>query len=210
MHSEAISARTKCLLEKIKKSNLGEKFYLAGGTALAIQLGHRESIDLDWFSDAEFSSQRLKEALAAIGRFELASEEEGTIHGLLDGIRISFFLYKYNLLFPLVEFDGIRLADERDIAAMKLDAISSRGSRKDFLDFYFLLEKYSLDDLIVFFEKKFSRLKFNKLHLLKSLTFFEDADVEPEPIMLKSIKWKDAKSRIRERVREFLEKKIAE
>jgi hypothetical protein len=102
----------------------------------------------------------------------------------------------YHLLFPLVEFEGSRLADERDIAAMKLDAVSSRGSKKDFIDIYFLLEKYSLPELLEIFEKKFAAIKFNRIHILKSLSYFEDAENEPMPIMLKPVSWEDVKKKI--------------
>jgi hypothetical protein len=87
-------------------------------------------------------------------------------------------------------------ADERDIAAMKIDAVSSRGSKKDFIDIYFLLEKYSLSDLLEIFEKKYAAIKFNRVHILKSLSYFEDAESEPMPIMLKPISWEDVKKKI--------------
>lgn len=209
MHPEAVSAKTKRVLEKIRQSGLGRDFYLAGGTALAIQLGHRESIDLDWFSGADFPNSKIKGELASIGQFNLESEEEGTIHGLLDGVRISFLCYNYKLLSPFVNFEGVNLADERDISAMKLDAISARGSKKDFVDFYFLLEKYTLEELLGFFEKKFSSMEFNRLHLLKSLAYFDDADVEPELIMLKKDDWKEVKSQIKKKVNDYLEKQVA-
>lgn len=101
-----------------------------------------------------------------------------------DHVKVSFLRYEYDLLFSPVAFDGIFLADERDIAAMKLDAVSSRGSRKDFVDIHELLKKYSLAELIGFFEKKYSNIKYNVLHVLKSLVYFEDAENEPSPIMM--------------------------
>jgi len=94
------------------------------------------------------------------------------------------------------KFGGIKIADEKDIACMKIDAISSRGSKKDFIDLYFLLEKYSLPELISFFEKKYSAIEFNKLHILKSLTYFKDAEDEPMPIMIKNTNWADVKKKI--------------
>jgi hypothetical protein len=111
--------------------------------------------------------------------------------------------YDYGQLYPFLEFEGLKLADERDIAAMKIDAISSRGSKKDFVDLYFLMEKYNLTDLIEFFEKKFKNIKYNKLHILKSITFFDDAENEPVPVMLKKIGWEDVKNRISEESRKL-------
>jgi len=163
---------------------------------LAIQLGHRQSIDLDWFSAGKFSNAEIKNALTKVWVFKLTSEEEGTIHGILNGVKVSFLFYGYGMLYPLVDYKNVRLADERDIAAMKIDAVSSRGSKKDFIDIYFLLEKYSLSELIGFFEKKYKKIKFNKLHILKSLVYFEDAEKEPMPLMIKKDGWEQIKKRI--------------
>ena len=204
MYPESINSKTKRILEKIGSGPLARDFYLAGGTGLALQLGHRQSIDLDWFSEHDFSNEKIKKNLALLDNFKLLSEEKGTIHGTLNEIRVSFFYYGYKLLFPLINFTNINLADERDIAAMKIDAISSRGSKKDFIDLYFLLEKYSLSELIDFFEKKYRNIKYNKLHILKSLSYFDDAENEPMPTMIKEVEWKEIKDRIRVEVKKLI------
>ena len=206
MEKKSISLDAERVLEKIKGLNISEDFYLAGGTALAIQLNHRESIDLDWFVKDCFSNNKIIELLSGIGEFKLNQEEEGTIHGVLDDVKISFLQYRYDLQFPLVEFKGVEIADEKDIAAMKLDAISSRGTKKDFIDLYFLLRKYSLEDLLKIFEKKYSDIKYNKVHLLKSLAFFEDAEDEPMPIMIEDIDWNEMKKELQEKTEDFLKK----
>lgn len=193
MFEKSISEKTKLVLEKIGKMSLKEKFYLAGGTALALQLGHRESIDLDWFSQADFFNRGVKEQLASAGKLEIASEEDGTVNASLEGVKVSFLRYPYKLIFPLINLGEIKFADERDIAAMKIDAMSSRGSKKDFIDLYFLLKKYSLDELLGFFEKKYQGINYNKLHILKSLVYFNDAEDEPMPIMIKKISWEEVK-----------------
>jgi predicted nucleotidyltransferase component of viral defense system len=205
MFKSAIDERTKRVLEKIKETTVGDNFYLAGGTALAIQLGHRMSIDLDWFCQEGFNGQNIKFELAKIGKFSISSEEEGTIHGQLDGVKITFLRYRYGQLYPIINFEGVNLADERDIAAMKIDAVSSRGSKKDFIDLYFLLEKYSLAELVGFFEHKFSDISYNKLHILKSLTYFEEAEDEPMPVMLKDMAWRDVKELMEKKVMEYME-----
>ncbi|HRZ95624.1 MAG TPA: nucleotidyl transferase AbiEii/AbiGii toxin family protein [Candidatus Moranbacteria bacterium] len=204
MFSESINLETKRVLEKIGKSAFVSNFYLAGGTALAIQLGHRESIDLDWFSEKEFANEKIKNELSKIGSFELNSEEENTVHGAIDNVKVSFLHYPYGRLFPLVAFEGINLADERDIAAMKIDAISSRGSKKDFIDLFFLLKKYSLEELLGFFEKKFKDIRYNKLHILKSLAYFEAAKDEPMPKMIENAGWEEIQKKISEKINEFL------
>ena len=109
----------------------------------------------------------------------------------------------YGLAFPLLAFSGVKLADERDIAAMKIDAISSRGSKKDFIDLYFLLEKYPLKKLLEFFEKKYINIKYNKLHILKSLVYFEDAESEPMPVMIKKTDWAEVKDLIKKEVKKY-------
>jgi hypothetical protein len=211
MYIESIDKKTNRILEKIKASGVARDFYLAGGTALTLQLGHRLSIDLDWFSAKPFSALKLKSALARIGKLKIVGEEKGTLHAILDGVKVSFFHYNYKPIFPLVAMDrdndkkGVMLADKKDIAAMKIDAISSRGSKKDFIDLYFLLQEYSLGDIIGFFEKKYRGIAYNKMHVLKSLTYFDDAEREPMPIMLKRISWAGVKKSIAESVSESLD-----
>jgi len=205
MHPESIDKKTKYILEKIGGSFLTKDFYLAGGTALALQLGHRQSIDLDWFSGQDFLNEKIKKNLVLLGNFKLLSEEKDTIHGTLDEIRVSFFHYGYKLLFPLIKFENIDLADERDIAAMKIDAISSRGSKKDFIDLYFLLKNYSLVELIDFFEKKYKNIEYNKLHILKSLVYFDDAENEPMSMMIRDIEWGKIKEVITDKVKKLLD-----
>ncbi|MBI5306105.1 nucleotidyl transferase AbiEii/AbiGii toxin family protein [Candidatus Wolfebacteria bacterium] len=208
MYSKTINKQTKRVLDKIATTSLCNQFYLAGGTALAIELGHRKSIDLDWFSKKDFLNSEIKEILSKVGVFVLNSEADGTIHGVLDKVRVSFLRYKYNLLFPLISFENIQLADERDIASMKIDAISSRGSKKDFIDLYFLLKKYSLFELIGFFGKKYSGIKYNRLHILKSLTYFSDANNEPMPKMIESLEWEEVKKHIYKETHILLVKNI--
>lgn len=196
MYIESIDKKTSRVLEEVKKSGITHDFYLAGGTALALQLGHRLSVDLDWFSAKKFSVAKLKKELSRLGKLEITGEEPGTLHGVLNGVKISFFHYEYKMLFPFVNDGGIKVADARDIAAMKLDTISSRGSKKDFIDLYFLLQEYPLEEIIGFFEKKYRGIKYNKVHILKSLTYFESAERDPMPIMLKRVGWDSVKKNI--------------
>lgn len=195
MHPEAINEPTRRVFESLAKQ-LSATWYLAGGTALAIQLGHRISVDLDWFSAEDFSHRTIKAVLARLGQFELTGEDEGTVHGTLGGVRVSFLLYGYPLIYPSPTFMEATIADERDIAAMKLDAISSRGSKKDFIHLYVLLEKYSFAELWSIFERKYAGIRYNKLHILKSLTYFETAEQEPMPVMLRDISWQAVKDRV--------------
>ncbi|MCL4514505.1 MAG: nucleotidyl transferase AbiEii/AbiGii toxin family protein [Firmicutes bacterium] len=168
-------------------------FYLAGGTGLALQLGHRISGDLDFFCPEEFEPWSLKDRLAAAGQFAVASEARGTLHGIFNSAKVSFLKYSYPLLFPTKNLTGIEIADYREIALMKITAISSRGSKKDFVDLYFVCQEYSLILLMDLFEEKYRKASYSKYHILKSLTFFEDADAEPDPVMLKPWSWENVK-----------------
>lgn len=198
--SEAIQKDTKEVLVLLKKSGIVDDFYLAGGTALAIQLGHRESIDLDWFRKHGFANEQLKERLMKLGDFSVTSEDVDTLHGVLDGVKISFLKYDHDQLFPCIVFDGVQMADERDIAAMKISAISSRGSKKDFIDLYFLLQKYHLIELLNLFERKHADIKYNMLHIFKSIVFFDSADNDPTPVMIKHFEWDRVKRAIEREV----------
>ncbi len=200
MYPETIEPGTKRVLDALVRSGIVAGFYLAGGTALAIELGHRRSINLDFFSTDDFRTTDLKEALSGIGDLVVVGEEEGTLHVTIDGVKVSFLRYRYPMLFPVIDFDGAALADERDIAAMKIDAIASRGSRKDFVDLFVLLERYPLRELLDFFGRKFKGIGFNALHILKSLVFFEDAEGDPMPMMLRDLDWETVKETVTEAV----------
>jgi hypothetical protein len=169
---------------------------MVGGTALALHYGHRKSIDLDFISQRDFSLAHLKQSVSVLGRYTLENEEPGTLDGILDDVKLTFLRYEYPLLFPMISYEHIFLADSRDIACMKLDAISSRRSRKDFIDLYVLLEHYTLATLFEYFEKKYANIHYNKLHMIKSLSYFADAEEEPMPIMLRTLSWEAVKEKI--------------
>jgi predicted nucleotidyltransferase component of viral defense system len=204
MRQEAIDKKTQSVLGKIAALQDIRQFYLAGGTALALQLGHRGSVDLDFFSKNAFHIETIKQELAAAGNLYITLETVDTLDGALDDVKVSFFEYRYDILFPLLSFQGVAIADLRDIAAMKLTAISSRGSKKDFIDFYFLLDAFPLPELLQFFEEKFRGIEYSTVHLLKSLSYFEDAEEEPMPRMLVDVSWEQVKKRILMEVNGFL------
>lgn len=201
MYEEILNQKTKYIFSKITKIKTLSGFYLAGGTALALQFGHRKSIDLDWFSKKPFSTKDLKKELKKLGKLKIDSEEKDTLNCSLEGVRLSFFEYPYKVLFSFIKYKGIKVADFRDIACMKLDAISSRGSRKDFIDLYFLLKKISLEKLLELFNKKYKGIEYNKLHLLKSLVYFKEAEEEPMPKMIEKVSWKEIKENISKKVK---------
>lgn len=194
MHEETLSKKTAIVLEKV--AHIAKSFYLAGGTSLALQLGHRISIDLDFFCADSFSTALLIEELKNIGKLKVEDQSERALNGSLDGVKISFFNYQYKLVFPTIEYKGVNLADERDIAAMKVLAISDRGTKKDFVDLYILLKKHPLETILEVFNKKYKDCNYNIIHISKSLTYFWDADENPDPEMLIKYNWKEIKKHI--------------
>jgi len=177
----------------------GAGFYLAGGTALAIQLGHRRSVDLDWLTpDAIADPMRFaSEVRAAIADFAMTSTDAGTLHGEVGGVKLSFLEYRYPLLVPPVEWSDFacRLAGLEDLACMKLAATGGRGLKKDFIDIYALGRTgFSLDDMLALYRRKYRTEDVG--HILMSLTYFDDAEPEDMPEMLWKVNWPDVKRTI--------------
>ena len=192
MKYDILPARQFQLYEKMKQQSWLQPFYLAGGTALALHLGHRESEDFDFFSQEDFSNDFLHAQLKKIGSFQRMSEAENTLHGSINQIKISFLGYKYPVLEDLVRNGFLNIAGVLDIACMKLSAIVGRGSKKDFIDLYFILQDFSLHELLSAYQNKYNISSYEYL-ILKSLTYFEDAENDPMPIMKNRINWEDVK-----------------
>ena len=182
--------KTRLLLEKLSHRPFVADFYLAGGTAVALFLNHRRSDDLDFFSEKEFNQALLVKKLKAIGKFEGLKNAENTIIGKLDDIKISFFTLPYALLEPAEKQENIAVAQLTDLAAMKILAISDRGTKRDFIDLYWLCQKFKpLEELLLIFQKKFGEYDYNIYHIIKSLVYFGDADVDAMPQMRVDLKW---------------------
>ncbi|PIR02860.1 MAG: hypothetical protein COV62_00045 [Candidatus Nealsonbacteria bacterium CG11_big_fil_rev_8_21_14_0_20_35_11] len=162
------------LLKKLKfLSKYG--FYLAGGTALALQIGHRTSMDFDFYTEKKFSLLKLQRLLEKKFKEAIVLQKaEGTLIMKIDGVANSFFQYPYPLIFPPIKYQNFPpLASKEDIAAMKVIAISDRGTKRDFIDIYFLLKEFSLEEIFNFIKKKYPN--FNIYVGLRGLTYFVDA-----------------------------------
>ena len=190
-HVELIPPDALNILDRITAASVLDEFYLAGRTGLALTSGHRRSRDFDFFSrdlfDENLLLQKIKSPLS------VTSKAPHTLHLDIDGIKITFLGYSYPLLFPANEFNGVKVADVRDIACMKIDAISSRGAKRDFIDLYIVAQKFGLPELLKLFDQKYSETPFNRVHILKSLTYFDDVEQEPIPEMLIKVTWDMAK-----------------
>lgn len=185
----------KYLFDKLTAAEWITPFYLAGGTALALQLGHRQSLDFDFFSDFNFNRLNLLRELGQYGDVMRFSETEGTLHCSLNGVKLSFFYYPHPTI-ELLQVDRLRLASIIDIALMKFEAIAGRGDKKDFIDLYFILRNHALPDLLKKHSEKYGMDWSNRYHLLKSLVYFNDADDQPSPLMFEDVTWMQVKAEI--------------
>jgi predicted nucleotidyltransferase component of viral defense system len=173
-------------------------FYLAGGTGLALQIGHRISIDFDFFTDKnKLSLSGREKILSELRRgsdITVESQEEGTLTVRLDNTLVSFFHYPYPLIEPTRKVGDVGVASLADIAAMKLSAIVSRGTKKDFVDLYFIIRDHvPLKNVLELGERKFKDVRDFHVQGLKALVYFEDAEKERIPKMTKKVAWQDIK-----------------
>lgn len=183
------------LLKELCAGNDLHSFALAGDTALALQLGHRISIDLDFLTGKEFDSFALFERLSESFDLENSSTARNAVSLFIkrqgSSVKTDFIRHNYPRLKPLLTANGIRLFALEDIAAMKLNAVANRGAKKDFYDIHALLSRFSLPELLGFFEDKYQKM--NSFTVTKSLAYFDDADLEPDPMSLMNIRWEQIK-----------------
>jgi hypothetical protein len=204
MNPRVLSKEAWAMVRRLEKAQVLAPWILAGGTGLALQLGHRISIDLEFFSEHPFDSQGLRVSLAGLGQLEVQAQDADTLHVRLDGIRLSFLKSEVPFVFPTTAYRGLRLADARDIAAMKIVAVGGRGSRKDFVDLHAYLEAGGdFPSLMELLNRRYAGTSFNAVHLLRSLVYFEDAEQEPMPRMIHKTAWKDIRARLEEEVRRW-------
>ena len=206
MFINAICTETRALLKQLGREPFVAPFYLAGGSAAALHLEHRVSVDLDFFTpEDDYEAQPLTQALQAIAELEIEQQSRGTLNGRLAGIRVSFFAYPYPLLAPFSEALDVKVASLLDIALMKVSAIGQRGARRDFVDLCTICQSgYSLDDLLRRMPEKFSAVSFPSYHHLRALTYFEDAEHDEPPQMLVPFDWSEAKRFFEKEVRRIM------
>jgi predicted nucleotidyltransferase component of viral defense system len=198
----AIDRKTEEVLIKLeKKFKLRDFVYLAGGTGLALQIEHRKSYDLDFFTEREFNTGEIIDFLKDNFDTQLEMSDKKTIKAQIDGIRFSLFYYDYPLLSGFKKFNGINLASIEDISAMKLVAITNRGAKRDFVDLYFISKMEGLKKLLGYYEKKYKKIKPNIYNVLKALVYFDDAGNEPMPRMIKKVGWQEVKEYFRTEVK---------
>lgn len=204
MFEETISKQTAENLVLLGKSGILKDAYLAGGTALSLQIGHRISYDLDFFTNKKFNTRLFLEKISKFKNYKHGQTSWQTILGKLGDIKFSLFYYQYPIIETLLNFKNISIACIPDITAMKVAAISERGTKRDFIDLYFILQKMSMDNALSLYEKKYQKLASNLVHIKKSLVYFIDADDDPMPVMLKEIDWQEVKNYFENLVKKML------
>ncbi len=196
IHWNAITPAMRELLNCFAQNDLSRRFYLAGGTALALQVGHRRSVDLDFFSPTEDIPNlraSLTQALAPLDG-QLVDSAWGNLVYLVNEVRMGFYGYGFPLVAPLQTAKGIQLASVDDIALMKLDALLSRASRKDFYDLYFICQAKPLQTILAKAPQKYESVRDFEAQIIKRLIFFDYAEQEPDPVLLQPVEWQAVKT----------------
>lgn len=176
-------------------SDVFSEYVLVGGTALALQLGHRNSVDIDMFGNYPINVEPFEEELSKFGSFVLKTASKNIFICEINGIKVDFVNYQYPLIQEPFEVENVRMVSKKDIAAMKLNAIEGRGSRKDFIDLYFLLKEFTLEEMIHFYRMKYPN--HTDFMMLQSLTYFNDAEQTPMPDVFLEFDWEHCKETIR-------------
>ena len=204
LYKEAVDESVLGLLKSLQSKQYLSGFCLAGGTALAFLNGYRKSDDIDLFSNFSFDSQQMLENLVQDFDFDLLFSAPNTLRGSVKNIKVDIIAHRYRLLEDPVTEDNINILTEPDIIAMKLNAISTSGQRvKDFIDIYYLLDKYELKSMLSYYKLKYNQE--NDMLILKSLIYFDDVDESEWPVLIKEphLKWKDVRRRIEKEVISF-------
>jgi len=194
LHFEAIDNNALVLLRNLLKESAFKELRLVGGTSLALQFGHRKSIDLDLFGSIEADNFFIGNEINKFGSVTTLQNLPNLHTYIIDGIKVDIVNYSYPWISDLIVENEIRLANPIDIGAMKLAAITGRGSKKDFVDLYFLLKHFTLKELLSFYDTKYK--DGSVFMVLKSLTYFVDAEEDLDPVYFTPVKWNDIKQKI--------------
>lgn len=200
---ETVKPDTFALLENLSKNESLKNFRLVGGTALSLQIGHRISIDLDFFTDTDFNVHQIIEILNQYGELEIINQGKNLIQGSLNDIKIDFATHKYEWLDSGEAFNNLHIASIEDISAMKLAAILSRGKKRDFIDVAAILQATPLKKMLSYFKKKYHQD--SVMHVIRGLGYFEDAEKDKSELKILNtqLTWKKSKMIIGSAIREL-------
>jgi len=197
-HLDIIPRKTKKALDFLSQEKWlqGSGWYLADGTALAIQTGHRKSVDLDFFTQEQsFDTEELLNELSHGPEWRITVNRKNTIYGELLGAKISFIAYPFFVpAHEKIQYGSLFVLQPKDIAVMKIIAISQRGKKRDFFDLYWCAHNVEpLEQTIKKLKKQYPSIAHDYHHILKSLVYFEDAESDPEPEIFFKANWKEVK-----------------
>lgn len=198
LHYQTIEPATLELLKKLQAIPEFCDLRLVGGTSLALQIGHRTSIDLDLFGPLDMQPEEIVDTIRSLGAVSILKNARSIHIFMVDNIKVDIVNYSYPWLSPLIKTDNLRLASLEDICAMKLAAITGRGTRKDFIDVHFLLRYFTLEEMFSFYQQKYA--DGSPFMVIKSLTYFDDAEAEPEPLMFEATNWETLKTELQKQV----------
>ncbi len=199
-HEEVLALRQRKVLNVLSAQAARLGLYLGGGTAVALHLGHRRSVDLDWFSEVPVGDvTRLARTLGS-DRMPMVVDQigPGTLHGSVGGVRVSVLEYPYGLLHPPAVWSdyGCPVASLDDLACMKLSAVAQRGSKRDFVDVYAVVREHRpLDELLGLYRRRYGIEDI--AHVLQGLVYFDDAERDRMPRMIWDVDWKTVKQAVR-------------
>ena len=199
---QTVNPDTLELLKTLMSQHEMQGMRLVGGTALALQFGHRQSIDLDFFGKLQVSQDEILEMISRLGfDIRVLNQTRLILQLVVNRIKVDVIDYSYNWIDDPVIENGITLASPKDIAALKINAIEGRGSKKDFIDIYLLLQHFSLDEILSFYALKYPNHSI--LMALKSLIYFEDAENQTMPKMFINTPWEAMKKYITKAVNDY-------
>lgn len=183
------------LLKAISAQPEVKELRLVGGTALALQYGHRQSVDLDFFGKLPEDKDELIDVVRRVGDVTVLNRSKIILQMVVNQVKVDFVDYsRYPWIDEPILGDGFVLASDKDIAAMKINAIMGRGTRKDFIDLYLLLQHYSLTQIMDFYRQKYP--EFSEYRALLSMTYFDDAEMQDMPLMFIKTPWESMKTSI--------------
>ena len=199
---QTIKPDTLELLKAISAQPEMNELRLVGGTALALQYGHRQSVDLDFFGKLPENKDVLIDVIHRLGEVTVLNRSKIILQTIVNQVKVDFVDYsRYPWIDKPIIGDGYVLASDKDIAAMKVNAIIGRGTRKDFIDLYVLLQHFSLSKIMNFYQQKYP--EFSEYRALLSMTYFDDAEMQDMPLMFIDTPWEEMKSYIIKEVKTY-------
>ena len=194
LQTKTVRPNTYALLKKLMGLEILSSFNLAGGTSLSLQIGHRTSTDLDFFGKTDINFDFVKTEIIADFDFHVQHDTKNILIGFIDGVKVDFVRYKYDLLNPPIVKDGIRLLSVEDIGCMKLSAIIGRGRKRDFFDLFFIMKQIPFGDLLNLYQSKYYDGSLQLI--LKSIVYFDDAESDEYPFLFEEVSWEEVKESI--------------